>query len=104
MFIKPTSILITSFLLLPNLVTAEPTSGLLHIRNIRTYTDGSIIVQVDSQSLCDTDVFTYPGNLPARQQFTAILLTAQSLEKPITIEAAGCTGWGTRIQSLFSQG
>lgn len=83
---------------------AEPTSGNLYVSYLRTYADGTVFVTVNTSSFCSTNTFTVLPSAPAKNQFLATLLTAQSLEKPVLLEvsnATGCNGWGTAIQSIF---
>lgn len=88
-------------------VAAEPTTAPAKIRMIRTYNSdggtGSVYVQLDNKSLCDTD--TYKINLAwgGSKQVLATALSAFLADSSVRIEVAnaGCTGWGTLVQSIY---
>lgn len=88
-------------------VLAEPTTDPVKIRMIRTYNSdggaGSVYVQIDNKSLCETD--TYKINLAwgGSKQVLATALSAFLTDNSVRIEVAnaGCTGWGTLVQSIY---
>ena len=74
----------------------------LSIISIRPYSGGDIFIETNASSnLCDTSTFTIDGNAPDKRELYAAALTAG---KKIGIEisnATGCTGWGTKLQSIY---
>lgn len=88
----------------PRVVQAEPTGGRVTVVNLRPYSGGSIYLQVSSTELCGTEVFSFTGSEVNGKEMYAAALTALASGKQIQLEvstATGCTGWGTRLQSIF---
>lgn len=84
-------------------VQAEPTGGRVTVVNVRPYSGGSIYVQVSSAELCGTEVFSFTGSEVNGKEMYAAALTALVSGKQVQLEvvaAKGCTGWGTRLQSI----
>lgn len=99
---------ITSALLValctPNAIRAEPTGGKVSIVAVRPYVGGLIYLHVSSGSLCATSVFTFSASEANGKEMYAVALTALASGKKVQLEvsnAAGCTGWSTRLQSIY---
>lgn len=85
------------------IVQAEPTGGRVTVVNVRPYSGGSIYVQVSSSELCGTEVFSFTSSEVNGKEMYAAALTALVSGKQVQLEviaAKGCTGWGTRLQSI----
>ena len=86
-------------------VHAEPTGARVNVISLRPYASStSAYLHVSSPALCGTEVFTIPLNEQGGKEMYATALTALVSNKQIQLEvsnATGCTGWGTRLQSLF---
>jgi hypothetical protein len=83
---------------------AEPTSGPLFVNLLRVYSTGDVFVSMKSNAFCSTDTFHIPATVVGRRELLATLLTAQSLNSPVLLEASnatGCAGWGTKLQSIY---
>jgi hypothetical protein len=90
-------------------VFAEPTTQKVKITSLRPYAsdNSGVYLQVDRV----TPVCTHEGginvfliDLKTQKADYAAALTAFALDKEVQIEISnetGCTGWGTRIQSLY---
>lgn len=84
-------------------------SGPLQITMLRAYNGvtptggpGAVFVVVNQQSLCGTTVYRIEGD--RSETLYAAALTALATGKPIRVEISnetGCTGWGTKLQSLY---
>ncbi len=77
----------------------------LSIISIRPYSGGDIFIETNASSnLCDTSTFTIDSNAPDKRELYAAALAALTAGKKIGIEisnATGCTGWGTKLQSIY---
>jgi hypothetical protein len=88
-------------------VQAEPTSGPVNIVRLRPYNcascTGAVYVQIDAPSICDTTVYQIDLTFVGAKEVYAAALTAFVTGKKVQIEVVntGCTGWGTKIQSLY---
>jgi hypothetical protein len=83
---------------------SEPTSGPLFVSLLRVYATGDVYVSMKSNSFCNTDSFHIPASTAGRKEMLATLLTAQSLNSSVFLEASnatGCAGWGTKLQSIY---
>lgn len=89
---------------------AEPTSGPVHIVNLRPYsnnsgsTGGAIYITVDSSTFCSTTVFKIDLTLGGAKEEYAAALSAIVSGKAVLLEvptSVGCTGWGQTIQSIY---
>jgi hypothetical protein len=95
-----------SLLLLATFVaTAGETGARVKIVSLRPYSGGpSAYMQVASDALCGTSVFTIAVSEPSGKEVYATALSALVAGKDVAIEVSnstGCTGWGTRVQSLY---
>ncbi len=85
-------------------VQAAPIGGRVTIVNVRPYSGGSIYVHVSSAELCGTEVFSFTSGEVNGKEMYAAVLTALTTGKQVQLEvsaATGCTGWGTRLQSIY---
>ena len=94
-------------------VLAEPTTGLVRITTLRPYNsagaaDGVVFVAVVSADpnvpVACTTVFQIELTYGGGKAVYAAALTAFVAGKAVYIEMVndgGCTGWGTKIQSLY---
>ena len=87
---------------------AEPTGPAVSIVNLRPYNgegapNGAVFVMVDKATLCDTNVYMIDMAFGGSKEVYAAALTAFATGKQIQIEIvnSGCTGWGTKVQSLY---
>lgn len=94
-------------LCVPRAVQAAPIGGRMLILSMRPYIGGSIYLAVSSKDLCGTEVFSFMGGDVNGKEMYAAALTAMVAGKEVQLEvsaATGCTGWGTRLQSIFIYG
>jgi restriction endonuclease Mrr len=99
-----TFIVLLMALCAPSVVQAEPTGGRVSILSVRPYSGGLIYVQVSSTAFCDTSVFAFTNSEVNGKEMYAAALTALVSGKEVQLEAStatGCTGWGTRLQSIY---
>lgn len=85
-------------------VQAEPTGGKVSILSLRPYSGGLIYLEVSSGELCGTSVFAFSGSEVNAKEMYAAALTALVSGNQVQLEvsnATGCTGWGTRLQSIY---
>lgn len=85
----------------PTAVQAEPTGGRVTIISIRPYSGGLIYLQVSSNDLCGTEVFSFTDSEVNGKEMYAVAMTALVTGKQVQLEARGCNGWGTRLQSIY---
>ena len=89
---------------IPSAVQAEPTGGRVSILSLRPYSGGWIYVQVSSDALCSTNVFTFSVSEVNGKEMYAAALTALTNGKEVQLEvsnATGCTGFASRLQSIY---
>ena len=100
-----TLILCSAMVALPLFAIASPEStSPAYVIMVRPYNSGSIYIQLDSNVLCDTSVFMIDGNNAGKDIMYSAALSALVAKKKVRVEAltsTGCTGWGTRLQSLY---
>lgn len=84
---------------------AEPTSARVVILDLRPYAGSEVTyVHVNSTALCNTDVFIIDTSQANGKQMYAAALTAVASGKEVALEVAnatGCTGWATKLQSIY---
>lgn len=81
---------------------AGPVDGPFGVVSVRPYSNSpGIYLQVNSAALCGTEVFIIDSTLPNGKEMYAAVLTSIATGKKITLEAVSCTGWGTKLQSLW---
>lgn len=86
---------------------AEPTGAPVKILSLRPYntpTGGNIYVEVsESKQPCETQGYVIDLSWVGAKEAYAAALTALVTDKYVRIEAVntGCTGWGTKIQSII---
>lgn len=88
----------------PQLGFAGELSGKVNITSLRPYGVGLAYVQVTPIGVCGTDVFVIRLDEPGGKEMYSLALTAVSSGKRVELEVSnttGCTGWGTRLQSMF---
>lgn len=91
-------------LCVPSAVQAEPTGGRVSILSLRPYSGGLMYVEVSSGALCSTSVFTFSVSEVNGKEMYAAALTALTNGKQVQLEvsnATGCTGFGSRLQSIY---
>lgn len=87
--------------------SAEPTSTPVHVLYVRPYNlkggTGFVIFQVDAAPLCGTDSYQIDLSWGGGKEAYAAVMTALLSGKRIGVEIdnAGCTGWGTKVQSIY---
>lgn len=80
-------------------VVAEPTSAPLQIKTLRPYGGGqNVYVNVGETSFCAADTFVIDVSGPNGREMYAASKSPVRLE---VVNATGCAGWGTRLQSIF---
>jgi steroid 5-alpha reductase family enzyme len=99
-------ILVLLVLLFPSLVLSEPTTEPVNITHIRPYNStgsGAVFIHTDTTSLCDTSVYKIDLSWGGSKEILSVALAALMANKQVRIEIdnAGCTGWGSRIQSMY---
>lgn len=97
---------LSSLILLIGSVSAEPSSPApVKILQLRPYANSyAVYLEVSSGQLCNTSAFIIMTNEPGGKEMYAAALTAVASGKRIILEvsdATGCTGWGTKLQSLY---
>ncbi|WP_426344816.1 hypothetical protein ACN9MU_15245 [Pseudoduganella sp. R-32] len=84
---------------------AEPTGAAVKIRSLRPYIyDAGPVVYIYVSQLsapCETDTYKLELSSPGGKEVYAAALGALLAGKYVRIEADGCTGWGSRVRSLF---
>lgn len=87
--------------------SAGPMSTPVQILQIRPYIShganpGVIFIKVDQSSLCNTATYSIDMGSGGGREAYAAALTAFLVEKPVIIElvSSGCSGAGTKIQSI----
>jgi len=86
---------------------AEPTGAPVKILSLRPYNTpngGNIYVEVsESRQPCETQGYVIDLSWVGAKEAYAAALTALVTDKYVRIEAVntGCTGWGTKIQSII---
>jgi hypothetical protein len=93
-------------MLLIGAVSAEPSSpATVKIMQVRPYANShSVYIHVSSGQLCSTSAFVIMTDEPGGKGMYAAALTALTTGKRVILEvsnATGCTGWGTKLQSLY---
>lgn len=77
----------------------------VNVIELRPYAGSPVAyLRVSSAELCGTDAFTIPLTDVGGKEMYAAALAALMSGKQIGLEvsnATGCTGWGTRLQSIF---
>lgn len=100
-----TSILVGLTFCLASVVHAEPTGLRVNVVELRPYASSTVAyLQVSSSELCGTSVFAIPLDEVGGKEMYATALAALVAGKKIALEVSnsrGCTGWGTRLQSIF---
>ena len=103
---KLTLACLISILLIHAPAHAEPTVGPFTISNLRPYIDSNdvyITVNV-APPQCPTTVFKLNMTRPLAREAYALLVTALTSGRSISLEirnSTGCVGWATEIQSVF---
>ena len=85
-------------------VQTEPTGGRVSIVSVRPYSSGLIYLEVSSSEFCGTSVFAFSSTEVNGKEMYAAALTALATGKEVRLEAStatGCTGWATRLQSIY---
>lgn len=84
---------------------AEPTGGNVQVLQVRPYNVnggiGAVYLDVSAPTPCTTVVYKIDLSWGNSKEVYAAALTALASGKPVAIEVAACTGWGSTIQSLF---
>jgi len=91
-------------LCLASAVQAEPTGGRVTIVSLRPHINGAIYVDVSSSEFCGTSVFSIIATEVNGKEMYAAALTALASGKQVRLEvptAVGCTGWGSRLSSIY---
>jgi len=91
-------------LCVPRAAQAGPVGPRVSILSIRPYSGGSIYIGVSSHELCGTEVFSFTSVEINGKEMYAAAMTALVSGKQVQLEvsaATGCTGWGTKLQSIF---
>lgn len=89
------------------LAIAEPTGAAVKILSLRPYNTpngGNIYVEVSqAKEPCETQGYVIDLSWVGAKEAYAAALTALVTDKYVRIEAVntGCTGWGTKIQSII---
>lgn len=83
---------------------AEPTSAPLTLKMLRPYAGGpNVYVYVGETTFCGADTFVIDTSMPNGKELYAAALTAYAMGKRVRLEvptATGCSGWGTKVQSI----
>ncbi len=85
---------------------AEPTGVPVKILSLRPYntpTGANVYVEVSqSGAPCDTQGYTIDLSWVGSKEVYAAAMTALVADKSVRVEAvnSGCTGWGTKVQSI----
>lgn len=86
------------------LAHSEPTTPSLMIQSIRPYNNqsapGVVFLQLSQTSVCGTDVYKIDLSWSGSKELLATALSASLANRPVLIEVASCTGWGSIVQSL----
>lgn len=87
-------------------LVAEPSSPApVKILQVRPYANSySVYIDVSSGQLCGTSAFVIMTHEPGGKEMYAAALTALTTGKRVILEVSnttGCTGWGTKLQSLY---
>jgi hypothetical protein len=93
---------VSVLLLLSTSVLAQASGGPFSIVLIRQL-ESQTYIQVDSTSLCGTNMFWIENTLAGAKQIAAVALTALATGKSVNLEVRsdlGCTGWGSRLQGV----
>lgn len=93
-------------MLLIGAVSAEPSSPApVKILQVRPYANSyAVYIDVSSGQLCSTSAFVIMTNELGGKEMYAAALTALATGKRVILEvsnATGCSGWGTKLQSLY---
>jgi len=84
---------------------AEPTGSAVKIRSLRpyVYAAGPVVYIYVSQlsAPCETDTYKLELSSPGAKEVYAAALGAHLAGKPVRIEADGCTGWRSKVRSIF---
>lgn len=87
---------------------AEPTSGLVTIVYLRPYnvngSTGTVYMEVSASSVCNTNVYSIDLSYGGGKELYAAALAALMGNKQVRVEVAndtGCTGWGSKLQSIY---
>lgn len=64
---------------------------------------GTVFIEVDQSTVCNTSVYSIDMSRGGSKEAYATALAALIVDKPIVIElvSSGCTGAGTKIQSIL---
>jgi len=96
---------LTLVFILAILVMAAPVSAATSTINyLRAYNNGSIYIVLDSIIACNTTVFVIDASHAGSDEMYSAALSALMGNKKISVEplvSTGCTGWGTKVQSLY---
>lgn len=96
--------IVAAALLITFAAQAEPTGPRVNVIELRPYAGGNAYLRVSSSEFCGTEVFAIALNEPGGKEIFATALTALTTGKKIAVEipsGTGCTGWGTRVQSIY---
>lgn len=106
---SPRLLLLLAALAVASPAAAEPTSGPFTVSYLRPYLDGAGKVYFGVKpvqagaTVCGQTELSIFVNSPDGKAAYAALLSALLSGKQVLIEApnAGCTGWGTTVQSVY---
>ncbi|WP_426323383.1 hypothetical protein [Pseudoduganella sp. R-43] len=84
---------------------AEPTGAAVKIRSVRPYIyDAGPVAYIyvsQSSAPCETDTYKLELSSPGAKQVYAAALGALLAGKYVRIEVDGCTGWASKVRSIF---
>ncbi|KAF1721725.1 hypothetical protein [Pseudoxanthomonas wuyuanensis] len=101
---KTAMVIFLMILCIPGVVQATPTGERVSVVSVRPYSGGLIYVQVSSSDFCGTNVFAFSASEVNGKEMYAAALTALVSGKQVRLEvstATGCTGYGSRLQSIY---
>jgi hypothetical protein len=88
--------------------SAGPRTPAVRIVQVRPYISqganpGKVFIEVDQSSVCNTSIYSIDMSRGGSKEAYATALAALIVDKPIIIELvnSGCTGAGTKIQSIL---
>jgi hypothetical protein len=61
----------------------------------------AVYVYIDQVSLCNTNLYKIDLSVSGSKEMYAAALSALLADKPVKVEVAACTGWGTTMQSIY---
>ena len=85
---------------------AEPSSPVaVKVVAVRPYANSyNVYLEVSSGQLCSTSIFIIMTHEPGGKEMYAAALAALTTGKRVILEVSnstGCTGWGTKLQSIY---